>query len=278
LHFAKSKATPPSPQAGRGSNLFCNFFAIQNPTDDLEFTDIEVETIADTFHPHHILKKSAATEAALAEQPNADNFHDAHWLHFSCHGYFNFNFPLQSGLQLADTLISPIPTDAEATRLLKISDDVAIDLEKCLTLEDIFNLSFPNCRLVTLSACESGLVDFTNTSDECIGLPSGFIKAGTANVVSSLWAVDDFSTAILMIKFYENLQTLNCNVTLALNEAQKWFRQVNQRDLLLWIDGKTEMNAQHKQKIKERLEQNYLPEHKPFQQACFWAAFCAIGE
>ncbi|NWF60089.1 MAG: CHAT domain-containing protein [Fischerella sp.] len=195
LHFAKSKATPPSPQAGRGSNLFCNFFAIQNPTDDLEFTDIEVETIADTFHPHHILKKSAATEAALAEQPNADNFHDAHWLHFSCHGYFNFNFPLQSGLQLADTLISPIPTDAEATRLLKISDDVAIDLEKCLTLEDIFNLSFPNCRLVTLSACESGLVDFTNTSDECIGLPSGFIKAGTANVVSSLWAVDDFSTA-----------------------------------------------------------------------------------
>ena len=135
----------PSPQAGWGSTdnqqdtIFSHLFAIQNPTADLEFTDIEVETIAATFHPHQILKHSTATEAALAQQPNADNFRNAYWLHFSCHGYFNFNSPLESGLQLADTLISPIPANLEATRLLKISDDTAINLEKCLTLEDIFN-------------------------------------------------------------------------------------------------------------------------------------------
>jgi hypothetical protein len=37
------------------------------------------------------------------------------------------------------------------------------------------------------------------------------------------------------------------------------------------------MNAQQKQKVKQRLE-NYKPEHRPFEEAGFWAAFCAIGE
>ncbi|RAM51327.1 MAG: hypothetical protein C6Y22_13360, partial [Hapalosiphonaceae cyanobacterium JJU2] len=96
LRFAKNKSTPPptSPRKQGGvtqqDNIFSDLFAIQNPTRDLEFTDIEVETIANTFHPHQILKHSAATKAALAEQANADNFRNAYWLHFSCHGYFNF--------------------------------------------------------------------------------------------------------------------------------------------------------------------------------------------
>jgi CHAT domain-containing protein len=109
LRFAKDKFTPPrlrhpSPQAGRGwgwgsadnqaDNIFSDLFAIQNPTADLEFTDIEVETIANTFHSPQILKHSTATKAALAQQPNADKFRNASWLHFSCHGYFNFNSPL----------------------------------------------------------------------------------------------------------------------------------------------------------------------------------------
>ncbi|WP_414582013.1 CHAT domain-containing protein [Scytonema sp. PCC 10023] len=256
---------------------FRHLFAIQNPTEDLEFTNIEVETIAAAFHPRHILKKSEATAQALKESPTAENFRDASWLHFSCHGYFNFNLPEKSALQLAASEISPLPADAETSRYLRVSDDTEIDLKNCLTLEDIFQLNLPNCRLVTLSACETGLVDYTNTSDEYIGLPSGFIRAGAASIVSSLWAVNDFSTALLMIKFYENLQTVTQNVPFALNSAQQWFRRVTQRELLQWLDGKTDMEAQQKQKVKERLEE-YNPEHRPFEQAGFWAAFCAIGE
>jgi CHAT domain-containing protein len=264
-------------QRGGGEVLNSHLFAIQNPTDNLEFTDIEVETIAAAFHPRHILKKSEATAQALTESPTAENFRNANWLHFSCHGYFNFNLPEKSALQLAASDISPLPADAETSRYLRVSDDAGIDLKKCLTLEDIFQLNLPNCHLVTLSACETGLVDYTNTSDEYIGLPSGFIRAGAASIVSSLWAVDDFSTALLMIKFYENLQTVTHNVPIALNSAQQWFRRVTQEELLQWLDGKTDMNAQQKQKVKERLKE-YNPEHKPFEQAGFWAAFCAIGE
>jgi CHAT domain-containing protein len=83
---------------------------------------------------------------------------------------------------------------------------------------------------------------------------------------------------LLIIKFYENLQTLTDNVPLALNQAQQWFRRVTQRELLEWLDGKTDMNAQQKQKVKQRLEDNYQPEQQPFKQAVFWAAFCAVGE
>ncbi|MBP5974072.1 CHAT domain-containing protein, partial [Brasilonema sp. CT11] len=256
---------------------FHHLFAIQNPTKDLEFTDIEVETIAAAFHPRHILKKNQATAAALAQPTTAENFRNANWLHFSCHGYFNFNLPEKSALLLAASEISPLPAEPETSRYLRVSDDTEIDLENCLTLEDIFQLSLPNCRLVTLSACETGLVDILNTSDEYIGLPSGFIRAGAASIVSSLWAVNDFSTALLMIKFYENLQTVTQNVPFALNSAQQWLRRVTQRELLQWLDGKTDMNPEQKQKVKKILEA-YYPEHRPFEQPAFWAAFCAIGE
>ncbi|MBD0304415.1 MAG: CHAT domain-containing protein [Tolypothrix sp. T3-bin4] len=257
---------------------FHHLFAIQNPTKDLEFTDIEVETIAAAFHPRHILKKNQATAAALAQPTTAEHFRNANWLHFSCHGYFNFNLPEKSALQLAASDISPLPADAQTSRYLRLSDDTEIDLENCLTLEDIFQLSLPNCRLVTLSACETGLVDYTNTSDEYIGLPSGFIRAGAASIVSSLWTVNDFSTALLMIKFYENLQTVTQNVPFALNSAQQWFRRVTQRELLQWLDNITDMNAEQKQKVKEILGQDYKPEERPFKQPFSWAAFCAIGE
>ncbi|MBR8837664.1 MAG: CHAT domain-containing protein [Stigonema ocellatum SAG 48.90 = DSM 106950] len=252
---SESYSTPPVP-----INELAHLLAIQNPTGDLEFTDIEVETIAAAFHPRRILKKGEATKTALMQQPTAEQFRDAHWLHFSSHAQFNLTYPLQSRLQLAKSS----------------ADNETSDLEQDLTLEDILNLSLPNCRMVTLSACETGLIDISSI-DEYIGLPSGFIRVGAATVVSSLWTVDDFSTALLMIKFYENLQTLTGNVAIALNQAQLWCRQATQSELWQWIDGKIDMDVQHKEKIQKRL-QFYTPEQKPFKNASAWAAFCAIGQ
>jgi CHAT domain-containing protein len=95
-----------------------------------------------------------------------------------------------------------------------------VNLDKCLTLDEIFSLDLEQCRLVTLSACETGLIDFKNTSDEYIGLPSGFLLAGSSSVVSSLWNVDDLSTSLLMIKFYQNLKA-GLTVTVALNTSRE---------------------------------------------------------
>lgn len=89
----------------------------------------------------------------------------------------------------------------------------------CLSLGEIFGLDLSQCRLVTLSACETGLTDFRSITDEYIGLPSIFLYAGSPTVVSSLWTVNDLSTAFLMIEFYQNMRAGN-SVVLALNKAQ----------------------------------------------------------
>ncbi|HLO83915.1 MAG TPA: CHAT domain-containing protein, partial [Nostocaceae cyanobacterium] len=265
--------------AGEGFNPteLTHLFAIQNPTNDLTFTNIEVETIAAKFNPRQILKHSQATKAALTEPANYNNLINSQWLHFSCHGYFNLDFPLKSGLQLADAKIINLEDAPELANHLRINEEETIDLAKCLTLEDIFQLNLSNCRLVCLSACETGLIDFSNTSDEYIGLPSGFIKAGAVNIVSSLWSVSDFHTALLMMKLYENIENNPHDIPLALNTTQQWLRQATTAEIINWIEHKNEMTAAQKQEILERLSNNYKPEHKPFNKPEYWAAFCAIS-
>ncbi|BCL35085.1 CHAT domain-containing protein [Nostoc sp. MS1] len=144
-------------------------------------------------------------------------------------------------------------------------------------MKDIFNLNLSQCRLVTLSACETGLTDFTSLSDEYIGLPSGFLVAGSSSVVSTLWSVQDFSTALLMIKFYNNLQN-HTSVAYALNQAQLWLRNITKTELEQWIEYKQlPLNPKLRIAISQRLHQ--LPNNfQVFQLPFYWAGFCAIGQ
>ncbi|AFZ25074.1 hypothetical protein Cylst_2881 [Cylindrospermum stagnale PCC 7417] len=287
LRHAQNQAQnlEPSPIAGTIGVGFqaelSNLFAIQNPTNDLTFTDIEVETIAALFQPHEILKSSQASKAALAEAPTKDNFHNAQWLHFACHGYFDFKSPLNSGLQLANAEVSHILANTTSSRYLRVSNETTVDLTQCLTLEDIFKIKLPNCRLVCLSACETGLIDFSNTSDEYIGLPSGFLYAGSPSIVSTLWRVNDLSTAFLMIKFYQHLQAAftkgeDVSVAVALNQAQIWLRDVTRKELEEWIN-ELSLDSTWQAKIL-RLLSNTATGDQPFQSPDHWAAFTAIGK
>ncbi len=148
-----------------------------------------------------------------------------------------------------------------------------LNLNKCLTLDSIFALNLEQCRLVTLSACETGLIDSRNTSDEYIGLPSGFLYAGASSVVSSLWTVNDLSTAFLMIRFYQNLRK-GLTVALALNQAQFWLRNITGAELWQWIQEKSlPLNLTQKMSFR-RMPAN----SKPFQNPFHWAAFCTVGQ
>lgn len=248
-------------------------FAIQNPTEDLAYTDIEVEVIKRDFTPADILSKQQATKTALID--NLETLAQAHYVHFSCHGSFDFQTPLISSLILAgaiDSTDSPIPTGQKSLRLRSGGQ---ANPAKCLTLQDIFaTLNLPKCRLVTLSACETGLTDTTKQSDDCIGLATGFLYAGSQGVLSSLWSVDDFATAYLMIKCYENLAT--ADMVVALNSAQIWLRDATQSKLLEWI-SELKLDSESTQRIKGFLE-SYDSDEKPFEDPVFWAAFCAIGK
>lgn len=68
--------------------------------------------------------------------------------------------------------------------------------------------------------------DLQHIGDEYIGLPSGFLYAGSISVASSLWKVDEVANAFLMIKFYENLRQSEGSVAIALNNAQLWLRNM----------------------------------------------------
>jgi CHAT domain-containing protein len=86
-----------------------------------------------------------------------------------------------------------------------------------LTVAEVFGLNL-NARLVTLSACETG-VGTISKGDELVGLSRAFIYAGSSSVVVSLWSVADQPTALLMTKFY--LYQKDHNLPEALSMAQR---------------------------------------------------------
>jgi CHAT domain-containing protein len=266
LNLAQTWQRPPLQQ----------LFAVQNPTGDLQFTDVEVSTISQQFDPHvKVLKRDKADKSAL----KAASLGEANCAHFSCHGSFNFEHPLDSALILSGGIIAKpdIPTAEKSSRYVPYRNGGSIDLDNCLTLGEIFQLDLHQCRLVTLSACETGLTDANSLGDEYVGLPSGFLYAGSANVVSSLWAVSDLSTTLLMIKFYQNLKATE-SVSIALNQSQQWLRQVTKLELLDWISHLT-LRASEKFLVDSWIEKLDSVDDRTriFNSPYHWAAFCSIG-
>ncbi|VXD16712.1 CHAT domain-containing protein [Planktothrix paucivesiculata] len=240
---------------------FDRLLAIQNPTQDLGYTSVEVGIIQHYFSRADIFVEDAAKKAALVEVKIKDNdtrevvqnsqLSLANCIHFSCHGEFNFESPLDSALLLA-----------EGERL---------------TLGEIFDLDLSQCRLVTLSACETGLTNYKILSDEYVGIPSSFLYAGSPSVVSSLWTVQNVSTAFLMIKFYQNISACK-KVAIALNQAQVWLRNLTKKELKEWLsENKISLDATLNMSLRRRLHK--MPDNEqPFKSPFHWAAFCAIGQ
>ena len=123
----------------------------------------------------------AGTQVLADDDATADALRAAlpgvHGVHLACHGEFRADSPYFSHLSLAD---GP------------------------LTLRDASTLPLAD-SLVVLSACETG-VNQVSAGDEVIGLVRGFLLAGASGVLSTLWTVDDQTTAELMSTFYSRLR------------------------------------------------------------------------
>ncbi len=253
------------------------FFAIQNPTEDLDFTDIEVEAIAKSFNPAQILSRQQASKTALLQQ--IASLQNVDIAHFSCHGFFDFINPQKSSLILAGAKIATDDVPSEEKSYIRSRRGETFDIAECLTLEEVFNLQLSKCSLVVLSACETGLTDIKNTTDEYIGLPSGFFYAGATNIISTLWPVNDVSTAILMIKFYELLLSeTRPPVAIALRESQLWLRSLTVKGLLEWVEASQLLSREHKTTIQDSFAYGYDDDYQPYEAPHFWAAFCAVGQ
>ncbi|MBN3875716.1 MULTISPECIES: CHAT domain-containing protein [unclassified Nostoc] len=86
-----------------------------------------------------------------------------------------------------------------------------------MTTSDIQKIPEMAADLVVLSACDTARGQITG--EGIIGLSRGFMTAGIPSVLVSLWAVNDVSTAELMIEFYRNMQERHLNKAQALRQA-----------------------------------------------------------
>ncbi|EKD08259.1 tetratricopeptide domain protein [Arthrospira platensis C1] len=226
-----------------------SFFALQNPTQDLDYADFEVEVLRRLFNPERVLSHDEATKTALEQPENRAFLQQSRYIHFSCHGEFNPDDPLNAYLRLANR-------------------------EK-LTFQDIFtSLDIPNCRLLILSACKTGLVE-TPRTDDYVGLASAFFFAGTRTVVGSLWKAEEFSAALLMIRLYYELPR-HTSVVMALRAAQYWLRTISREGVLTWLRDKLKLDEGDIEICQEELLL-FDPE-RPFAPARYWAAFTANGQ
>lgn len=99
-----------------------------------------------------------------------------------------------------------------------------------LTIDDLLDGRLANCRLAVASACQSGHYETSAAPDEFTGLPAGFLQAGAACAVVSLWQVRDNVTSLLMTRFYELLDPTHGGDSQkpvnALRQARMWLRQL----------------------------------------------------
>jgi CHAT domain-containing protein len=177
----------------------------QKALDSLPFAKREVEGISCFYESTKntlISGQSASKDTILA---SLNTVHDC--FHFTGHGFHDMNEPLQSALAMSGN--------------------------DRLTLENIFQLDLQNYSLICLSACETGITSSQDIIDEYIGLVSGFLSAGAAHVISTLWTVEDESSSLLMIQFHRYLRQALFPAQ-ALSSAQKWLKKLTYQELGEW--------------------------------------------
>jgi CHAT domain-containing protein len=130
-----------------------------------------------------------------------------------------------------------------------------------------------------LSACETGVFDFQRAPDEFIGLPAAFLQAGAAGVIGTLWPVDDISTALIMLKFYELYLGKNIQPALALRRAQIWLRDADALEIdafLVEMLRSGRLSSDQDLLLRKSLRGDTGGD-KPYAHPYFWAAFQFYG-
>ncbi|MBT9585926.1 CHAT domain-containing protein [bacterium] len=87
-----------------------------------------------------------------------------------------------------------------------------------LSVSDIYALTLPGVRLVTLSACQTALAQ-RDPGSEVASLADAFEVAGAGSVIATLWSVDDEATHQLMLSLYGQIKQ-GKSLAQALRKAQ----------------------------------------------------------
>jgi CHAT domain-containing protein/Tfp pilus assembly protein PilF len=171
-------------------------------------TEREAIAIKSLFPEAAILTRQQATESALkrVEAPAI--------LHIATHGFF---------LRGKDDLPSPAGNGVNDTRAISATTTIENPLlrsglalaganirnnnsdDGILTALEASSLNLWGTKLVTLSACDTGL-GAVKTGEGVYGLRRAFALGGAETLVMSLWPVSDYVTRELMTAYYGGLK------------------------------------------------------------------------
>jgi len=230
-----------------------SMLAVEQPTPsrqkELRYASTEVAAALAFFPETRLLRHTDASKAQLIS--DLGNFYAAH---FCCHAVADLSSPLEGGISM--------------------SEDAMFTLRECL--------SIPRraARLAVLSACETGIPGLL-LPDEVVSLSAGLLNAGFAGIISSLWSVNDASTALFMFKFYDSWRVGGMIPIDALRETQRWMRCENNANKITYLDKvlASEAPAGLREAAKELLVMLLLepPYEILFGEARYWAAFTMLG-
>jgi CHAT domain-containing protein/Flp pilus assembly protein TadD len=222
----------------------------------MPFAQIESAIVRSLFQPHLHIDSASASLAAVENalrQPHAS-------FHFTGHAAYNSRSPEASALALTD---------------------------EPLTAKRISQLDLSSYNLITLAACETAITGREKIDTEYVGLTSAFLQAGAANVLSTLWQVDEIANAWFTIYFYQQLLA-GKSPAVALTITQRWMQTVTWQNLADWLTQLSQLthleigiidrlNARITNTLKEG---GTIGLNRPtkYSHPYYWAAFTLTGE
>lgn len=231
------------------------------PTGNLKYSELECSTIANILNINSenvsLYTRNSFDKKSLLKQPS-DTI-----IHISSHGYY-FKRKQSDNQNSVDEMIVEADDTYERCGITTsytslVYNDESLYKDVIISGRDIIESDFSNTKLVTLSACDTGMGDIV-WNKSSIGLHRAFLYAGAENVIVSLWQVNDFSTALLMIRFYE-LIAEGFRVADALNKSKTYIKGLTREEIVL--QGYEEMD--------------FINKSKPFESEYYWAGFICIG-
>ncbi|MEO0723595.1 MAG: CHAT domain-containing tetratricopeptide repeat protein [Bacteroidota bacterium] len=160
----------------------------------LFYSDDEVRAIANLLDGDLWLNEQVTKAAFLG------HVKDYQILHLALHGSYDLNYPMNSALAFTKT--------AQDDALLRAWEIYDLDLD---------------CRLITLSACNTNYGKLL-PGEGAMTLARAFNYAGVPSVVATLWSVPDYSSSIIMPRFYELLKA-GISKDVALQQAKLAYLQ-----------------------------------------------------
>jgi CHAT domain-containing protein len=197
------------------------------PDRPLPYAREEAFQVADLFGTQPYVGQDA--RKSLVKERLEREREDIDILHFACHGDFHHQQALKSGV-----LMAPEPNGEKEPAELETTLN-GLPISRYLTAEEFFGMEM-RADLVTLSACKSGFNQL-RPGDELFGLMRALIYAGTPSVVMTLWEVDDISTELLIVRFYQRLKAGDTKVE-ALQKAQLYVKNLTAAEAKTYYENK----------------------------------------